>query len=208
MRLLFFLFTYFIVFGISAQTTNFKEDYKEADQYHNLKKYDLALPLYKKVAEQGSVHAQFNVGTYYLLGLGITKNHYQAINWFKKAAKQGHIRAQYNLGELYISYMKDIEKGVYWLEKAAKSGYGAAQTNLGITYYDRGEYNKAADWFFKAVQKQIPEAYYYMGLMYQKGHGVKRSKSDAKYCYKKACDLGDDDACYKLLVIKNGGWND
>ena len=50
------------------------------------------------LAEQGSVNAQFNIGTMYLHGQGVAHDYKEASKWFLKAAEQGDANAQSNLG--------------------------------------------------------------------------------------------------------------
>ena len=54
---------------------------------------------YKKAAVQGSAEAQFNIGSLYYLGEGVTKNYEEALKWYEKAAIKGHETSQYQVGE-------------------------------------------------------------------------------------------------------------
>ena len=47
-----------------------------------------------KLAEQGSVDAQFYLGECYRCGLGVQQDDVKAAEWYKKAAEQGHEKAQ------------------------------------------------------------------------------------------------------------------
>ena len=42
-----------------------------------------------------------NVGVVYLLGLGVSKDHAEAMKWFRKAVDKGHAGAMHNLGYHY-----------------------------------------------------------------------------------------------------------
>jgi hypothetical protein len=45
--------------------------------------------------------AQFNVGHCYANGLGVAKDHVQAVSWYRRAALQGDVMAQHNLADYY-----------------------------------------------------------------------------------------------------------
>ena len=53
-------------------------------------------------ALSGNATAQFDLGQYFEIGNGVTKNDDKAKYWYLKAAEQGHVRAQYCLGLLYF----------------------------------------------------------------------------------------------------------
>ena len=44
---------------------------------------------YRKAAEQGHAHAQFNLGLMYSKGKGEEQNYEEAVKWYNKAADQG-----------------------------------------------------------------------------------------------------------------------
>lgn len=55
--------------------------------------YDVAFSKYLKLAEQGNIAAQCNVGVLYLNGQGVQKDDQQAFSWIRKSAMQGYPRA-------------------------------------------------------------------------------------------------------------------
>src|SRR4051812_41113944 len=54
-----------------------------------------------RLAEQGDVEAQFQLGGIYYSGHGVTKDLGAAANWFRLAAEQGHVGAAFNLGCMF-----------------------------------------------------------------------------------------------------------
>ena len=108
----------------------------------------------KKAAEQGEVHAQYNLGIMYANGRGVKQDLFNAKEWYQKAADQGYAKAQYNLGVMYEEgrgVKQDYFKAVEWWQKAADQGYAPAQYNLGFMYYNgegvRQNYTKAKEYF-------------------------------------------------------------
>ena len=53
-----------------------------------------------KAAEQGDADAQYFLGEMCDLGLGVARNHAEAVFWYRKAAEQGNAAAQGALREL------------------------------------------------------------------------------------------------------------
>ena len=58
------------------------------------------LDFYKRRAEEGSDHAQYELGLRYLAGRGTPPNEKLGREWLAKAAKQGHTQATKKLAEL------------------------------------------------------------------------------------------------------------
>ena len=63
--------------------------------------FDTALKTFRKLAEQGHVIAQYNLGHMYDSGLGVSQDYAEAVRWYTRAAEQGNAGAQFNLGILY-----------------------------------------------------------------------------------------------------------
>jgi len=80
----------------------------------------------KRLADIGSVDAQYNLALMYYNGEGVPQDHKEAIKWFRKAAEQGDADAQRYIGVLY----KDGDKGLIqdyirahvWFNIAAANG--------------------------------------------------------------------------------------
>ena len=73
--------------------------------------------------------------------------------------------------------------------ESAYKKYIGGMTNLGYLYFRGEEYEKAALWFRNALleEKNLPEANYYMGLLFEKGQGVEKDYYTAFAYYQKAC---------------------
>jgi TPR repeat protein len=80
---------------------------------------------YRKAADQGHAHAQFEIGECYADGTGVAKDEVEAVKWFRKAADQGGVWAQYKLGKCYengTGISTDAIEAVKWYRKAAEPG--------------------------------------------------------------------------------------
>jgi len=150
-------------------------------QAGNVQATEPSLAEIQKLAEQGDVEAQTNLGRMYFYGRGIPQDHAKAIYWTQKAAEQGYIEAQLNLGLIY-SKNRNMKIAEQWFQKAADQGVPEAQAFLGFILATRNDYVKAVQYLQKAVEQEIPAAQLYLGLMYMDGRGVGRD-------IKKGCDL-------------------
>lgn len=163
-----------------------------------------ALKWYKKAAEQGYVHAQYNLGRFYFEGERPADKK-EAIQWYRKAAAQGHARAQYNLGWMY-DYDEGIttnkKEAIQWYRKAAAQGDPRGQGALGVCYYEgQGvaiDKKEAVKWYRKAAAQGEDFAQYNLGLCYLEGQGVAVDKEEAVKWIRKAAEQGNVDAQAKL----------
>jgi TPR repeat protein len=99
--------------------------------------YAMALPLFRKAAEQGFVVAQNNLGFMYANGQGVPQDYAAAVSWYRKAAEQGDATAQFNLGAMHYDghgVSQDYSAAVSWYRKAAEQGLAKAQGGLGVMY--------------------------------------------------------------------------
>ena len=62
-----------------------------------------ALRQLRTFAGGGNAVAQFNLGTMYYMGAGLSKDAAQAVIWYHKAVEQGVASAQFNLGLMYAN---------------------------------------------------------------------------------------------------------
>jgi len=90
---------------------------------------------WKPAAEQGDLHAQVHLASYYE-GRQDWRN---AVFWTRKAAAQGYAPAQYALATHFHfgrgGLPKDLNAAFDWMLKAAKQDYAPAQNNAAILYY-------------------------------------------------------------------------
>ncbi len=111
-----------------------------------------AVEWYLKLANQGHVVAQYNLGVCYQNGIGKEKNFTKAFFWFLKAAHQGYAQAQYNVALYYengVGVEKEKAEALDWYAKAAAQGHLQAQYSLALANqkceYPRNEVNEEID---------------------------------------------------------------
>ena len=92
----------------------------------------------KRLAEQGQVDAQNELGAMYANGNGVPENDAEAVNWFRLAAEQGSETAQFVLGIMYDNgegVPENDAEAVKWYRLAAEQGNAIAQSSLSVMYY-------------------------------------------------------------------------
>jgi len=108
----------------------------------------------RMAAEQGNSKAQYDLGTMYFKGVGVSKDDAEAVQWYRKAAKQKYADAQFSLGEMYYH------------------GNGVTQ-----------DYGEAERWYRMAAEQGIVLAQYSLGKIYAKGEGVTQDMYKAYVWY-------------------------
>ena len=89
----------------------------------------------KRLAEQGDVLAQSNLGVMYSNGDGVPKDDAEAVRWFRLVAEQGDAIAQSNLGLMYEygdGVPQNNVRAYAWYSVAAAQGNEDAKNNRDI----------------------------------------------------------------------------
>ena len=160
------LFSTFIISGCSNSKVIIEDKNMTKVKSNSIEELELEFLATKKLAEQGDLISQYNLGYMYRNGEGVTYDYAKAAEWYKKAADRGHRKAQYNLGMMYY-------QGKY------------------ITQ----DYEKAFDLLQKATNQEDYNAQTTLGVMYAHGLGIFEDDVKSKEWFKKACDNGDKISC-------------
>ncbi len=113
----------------------------------------------------------------------------KAFELFLQMAGDGDSSAQLNLGYFYdegIYVPVDKNRAIAWYKKAYHQGDGCAATNIAIYYRTIRAYKKALWWFHQAVRLLDHDAFFDLGQLYEKGHGVKKNIPKAIWYYHQA----------------------
>ena len=95
-----------------------------------------------KIAERGDAKAEFLLGEYCHVGVGVEKDFAEAVKWYRKAAEQWYAPAQYELGKCYEKgegVEQDYIEAFKWFHEAAEQGYIPALNYL--DYYAKEKLN-------------------------------------------------------------------
>lgn len=105
-----------------------------ANEHYKHGEYEKAFMTMRAVAEQGGdFDAMFNLGMYYIHGIGTEKNAEKGIEWLKKAALQGDDEAAYNVAIFYHDgkiVARNFAEAKHWYEVSAKLGNDKAKKEL------------------------------------------------------------------------------
>jgi hypothetical protein len=137
--------------------------------------HQLALDLFRPLAEGGHARAQFALGVAYYEGTGSNRDPATAASWFERSANQGYAPAQFNLGNSY------------------RYGDGVPQDD-GV----------AAAWWTKAAAQEFANAQYNLATLYYFGRGVERDQATALAWFRKAAANGSEPARRILDLAPDG----
>ena len=154
-------------------------DFERGMEAYSQQDYEMALRIWRPLAERGHSSSQSNLGVMYYQGLGVRRNFPEALKWYRMAAVQGHPDAQYNLGFAYTegrAARRDFQEAVQWYTMSAEQGYAPAQLVLG-DMYSRGQgmekdSAEAAKWYLMAAGQGYFTAIFKAGSIYLSGEGV------------------------------------
>jgi TPR repeat protein len=127
--------------GVAQNMKEAKRLYKiAAKQGHADAKNKLDVIIFNReliLAQQGNAEAEFNLGSMYEDGIGVTQNYAEAVQWYQLAATHGNALAQINLASMYINsrgVAQNYAEAVRLYQLAATQGNALAQVYLGLMY--------------------------------------------------------------------------
>jgi TPR repeat protein len=134
----------------SADTLDPEKLFIEADGYDGRGDFKCAFQCFLKAARLGHTGCQVNLGNYYAVGKGTTKNMATAAYWYKKAYKNGDRTGALNLG---IDRRDEGRKrsAAIWLKKGVAMNDGDACIALAKLYKDQQGKREAAIALLKQV---------------------------------------------------------
>ena len=88
---------------ITVEEPSTKADslYSQAAELYSNKKYEEALPIYKRAADEGHARSKLVIGWMYKNGEGVKKDTVVAIEWYTKAVNAGNTEAMLYLAGMY-----------------------------------------------------------------------------------------------------------
>ena len=178
-------------YSASAQTL------EEAHTARERGDYTAAYRVFKDLAEEGNVEAQFHLGFMYDFGEGIPENDSEAVKWWHRAAGRGHRSSQVILGIKYregTGVRQDFAIAAELLRRAAAPGDGQAEMLLGYMHlYGEGmrqDHGAAVNWLGRAAARGQPGAQFSIGTMYYNGDGLPQDYASAAKWLGLSAELG------------------
>lgn len=181
--------------------------YEEGRDYLNIN-YQKAFSYYQLLHELDDIHGYLGLGKAYLYGLSVEKNYEKAIDYLEIASSRNVYEAKNLLGDIYrhgYGVLADYQKAKSHYLGAAEAGDTNALINLSLLHY-RGQIKNASNsqaliYIKRATEKEVPKAFFWLGLYYELGVGVDKDLEKSIDSYKKAIRLGNHAARYKLANI-------
>ena len=195
--------------------------------------YQKALEYYQMAANQGQPYGMFNLGLYYLNGIGVEANFPMADEWIRKAADAGLSEAielinsnnpsssepctpnaeeiinQADTNNEFGIEQNEVLNDINKVRKLAKEGNSDAMVKLGLCYHEGNGVKQndaeAAKWFKRASDLGNAEAHFQLGEKYLNGYGVVQNFEEAAKWYRKAAKVKHREAMFKLGLMYQKG---
>jgi len=161
-------------------------------------------------AKQGDLQAQHLLCYAYSTGDGVELDNKKAIDWGIKAMEQGCSTSTHNLATIYRD-QQDYSLAFKYYKKAYEMGSISSKINI-ANYYQFGigvdKDSKKAIQLYKEylALKDEPEGlkqdcFYYLGLAYLIGDGIKKCLKAAKEYFEAANKDNDHLAAHEMLLL-------
>ncbi len=140
--------------------------------------YEKAYEYFKRATECGDNNtAIYSLALCYEHGYGVDKNENEAYNQYNKLHENGSFQGTFEIGRMHLL------------------GIGCVASE-----------KKAIEMFKIAASKDIPEAFYYIGVCFNDGIYLKQDHEKAYKYFKKAASLGLQDAEDMVAVYEENGF--
>jgi len=119
---------FIILLAVLSNTLSWAGEFEDSAAAYHRQDYKTVLRLLSKLAQQGHVLAQYNLGKVYYHGEVAPQDYAEALKWYRLAAQQGYALAQYNLGMMYNNgrgVPQNIVKAHLWFNLAASASGNA-----------------------------------------------------------------------------------
>lgn len=146
-----------------------------------------ALYWYEKSFDNGVAQSSVDIGFMYQQGIGVKQSDTIAADWYRKGHEKGSGKASYNLGYMYMhgkGLPIDISKGHQYYQIAAERKYLYAINYMGTFEYDKGNFDKAIEWY--GLASDSAEPLNMIGVIYEN----KGDRATALRFYEKSASLG------------------
>lgn len=171
--------------------------------------YALAVPLLRRLAEEGDGSAQAYYGSFYLMGVGgLPRDPSIAKRWFERAALRGNATAAFNLGlmaEQGDTGARDQVAAVRWYREAALSGFPMAMLKVGQAYREgwgvQVDHQEAARWLRLSARAGDEDAQNLLGVMIARGE-TSGTNVEAYAWFKIAQKHGQPEAERNMVLLR------
>jgi TPR repeat protein len=182
---------------------------KEAVQLYEVRHYEQALPVFRKLAKKGDNEALRHLGLMAYFGQGMKKDSALAYESFYKAAIELDVESVYMVGrclEEGFGIGQDLEKAFQYFTAASVRGSVDGQLKEAMCYEEgigvpKNEQKALQIYVDLAKRANHPYATFRIGMAYLNGQGVAKSPENAFSWLNKALSLGSPDAMNQFRFI-------
>ena len=180
----------------------------EAVKLYDVKQFDKALPLIKKMAKKNDPKANYYLGMMALNGLGMKKDTDLAFDSFNKSALELEPSGLYMMGLSYLNgwgVQKNDAKAFEYFQTAAERNFHEAKLKV-AECYETGQgiaknEPKALKIYAELAKNEDAFSAYRIGMAYLEGKGVTKSAESAFTWLNKALSYGSIDAMNRFRYI-------
>jgi TPR repeat protein len=147
----------------------------------------------KAAADEGDASALTALGFLYQMGVGTERSIEAAGASYKRAIAKGSMAAKNNLGLMQLAGGSESKASIEMVEQAASSGFDHAQVSMGQIFLEglptaniAKDLDQARVWFERASASGSAEAFYALGIIYEKGVGVTANQETSVAMFEKA----------------------
>ncbi len=195
---------YKVVYGIEKTLKTLKLEERQSPEFlkaktaHDTKNYDVAIPLYEKLAQKGNSWAMRNLGVIY----EIKKDNDKAKEWYLKAIENNNGEAAEGLAKI------DKDNARKYYEQSAQLEHPYVVYAMGW-YAENVDNNPtmAMEFYQQAVNLGSTQAILAIADLYKEGKGVTADAKKAEKHYKSAAIKGSSDALFNIGSLYHNGEN-
>ena len=165
-------------------------------------RYDVAFLYLDKAADMDHASANYMIGNMFvrrLLGSGSNEELEKGYKYLEKSYNLGNVAASNLIGNMYLNGIYPLEKNediaIKYYEKAASNNYAFAINNLGKIEENKGNIEKAFEYYLKSADLGESWACNKVGEFYRLGI-LEKNMDKAFYYYDQATNANYRTVCY------------
>eukprot|EP00300_Choanocystis_sp_HF-7_P007313 c15222_g1_i1.p1 GENE.c15222_g1_i1~~c15222_g1_i1.p1 ORF type:complete len:274 (+),score=32.54 c15222_g1_i1:26-823(+) len=166
----------------------------------------LEVAWFRRAVRSGDTRAMCGLAFMHCDGKGgAAQNEEESISLYCQSAEVGDAVGQYNMG--LLMQPRNTKLAIYWYTLSAKKGYTNAQFNLACLYQNGADDMdpdpvQGAFWFQKGADRGDIDCQFELGISYELGIGLLRSRINAIRWYRLAATQGCAKSVHALLRLK------
>lgn len=188
----------------ASENNNFVAKFNLAKWYEKgiffKKNIEKAIEIYSLLANAGHANSLYRLGHLYDIGEEVPKDLKKAKFYYEKLIEKNDRNAMFNLAMIYLKFNEEIE-AILLLKKSLKLGNYDSAALLGSIYEKKEDYEKAYEYYTLGAVNNNGKSYFGLGILYEKGKGVKKDLNKAKEYYIEALNSGYEKARTFLAVL-------